>query len=199
MKKLTTEEFIRRAKDIHGDKYDYSKVVYKGVDTQVTIICPIHGEFQQTPYHHLNRKQGCPICNESQMEKNTAKFLDENNIEYIRQTRKKDLVWLERQSLDFYLPKYNIGIECQGRQHFQIVSHFGGESGLDKTIRRDKIKFDKCNKRGICLCYYITNEIDENIIIDNEFYGKIYKKNNIFKKIDYILTKIKEKNLVNPK
>ena len=196
---ITTEDFIKKAKEIHGDKYDYSKVVYKGVDTQVTIICPIHGEFQQTPYHHLNRKQGCPICNESQMEKNTAKFLDENNIEYIRQTRKKDLVWLERQSLDFYLPKYNIGIECQGRQHFQIVSHFGGESGLDKTIRRDKIKFDKCNKRGICLCYYITNEIDENIIIDNEFYGKIYKKNNIFKKIDYILTKIKEKNLVNPK
>ena len=61
-KKLTTEEFIRRAKEIHGDKYDYSKVVYKGVDTPVTIICPIHGEFQQTPYHHINRKQGCGKC-----------------------------------------------------------------------------------------------------------------------------------------
>lgn len=59
--KLSTNEFIDRAKEIHGDKYDYSKVEYNGVDTKVCIICPEHGEFWQTPYNHMNG-QGCPKC-----------------------------------------------------------------------------------------------------------------------------------------
>ena len=41
--KLTTEEFIKRAIEKHGDRYDYSKVDYKNIGTKVTIICPIHG------------------------------------------------------------------------------------------------------------------------------------------------------------
>ena len=57
----TTEEFIRRAKKVHGDKYDYSKVEYKGTHTKVCIICPIHGEFFQTPNNHLHG-QGCLAC-----------------------------------------------------------------------------------------------------------------------------------------
>lgn len=60
-KKLTTEEFIKRAKEVHGDKYDYSKVEYKNNKTPVTIICPIHGEFQQRPSNHLNGN-GCKKC-----------------------------------------------------------------------------------------------------------------------------------------
>lgn len=61
MKKLTTEEFITKAKQVHGDKYDYSKVEYIDCNTKITIICPIHGEFQQSPSKHLY-KQGCPKC-----------------------------------------------------------------------------------------------------------------------------------------
>ena len=44
-KKLTTQEFIEKAKLVHGDKYDYSKVDYVNSQTKVCIICPIHGEF----------------------------------------------------------------------------------------------------------------------------------------------------------
>ena len=55
-------KFVEEAVEIHGDKYDYSQVVYAGQKTPVTIICPEHGAFQQTPYHHLSRKQGCPVC-----------------------------------------------------------------------------------------------------------------------------------------
>ena len=62
-KKLTREEFIKRANEIHNFKYDYSKVVYVNCDTKVCIICPIHGEFWQTPYNHVNRKRGCKLCN----------------------------------------------------------------------------------------------------------------------------------------
>ena len=61
MKKLTTELFVEKAKEIHGDKYDYSKVVYIDSHTRVCIICPIHGEFWQTPNSHLNGA-GCRKC-----------------------------------------------------------------------------------------------------------------------------------------
>ena len=60
-KKLTTEEFIRKAIEVHGDKYDYSKVEYKNNSTKVTIICPEHGEFEQVPSNHLYG-HGCPVC-----------------------------------------------------------------------------------------------------------------------------------------
>lgn len=53
---------FKKAEFVHESKYDYSKVVYKNVETKVIIICPIHGEFEQTPYKHINCKQGCPSC-----------------------------------------------------------------------------------------------------------------------------------------
>lgn len=69
---MTKEEFIIKARTIHGNKYDYSKVEYKGVDTKVYIICPVHGEFYQTPYVHL-KGHGCRQCgfdNSKQKQKN---------------------------------------------------------------------------------------------------------------------------------
>lgn len=61
-KKLTQEEFIQRAKAKHGDKYDYSKVEYKGYYSEVTIICPKHGETSQKALLHLSSSYGCPLC-----------------------------------------------------------------------------------------------------------------------------------------
>ena len=60
-KRKTTEQFISDAIKVHGNKYDYSKVEYKGSNTDVLIICPIHGEFSQTPTHHL-LGCGCKRC-----------------------------------------------------------------------------------------------------------------------------------------
>ena len=60
-KKITTEEFIEKARKIHGDKYDYSKVEYKGANEKVCIICPEHGEFWQRPADHL-RGISCRLC-----------------------------------------------------------------------------------------------------------------------------------------
>ena len=60
--KITTEEFIKRAREIHGDRYDYSKVDYVNSKTRVIIICPKHGEFEQISSNHLIG-QGCPKCN----------------------------------------------------------------------------------------------------------------------------------------
>ena len=73
-----TIEFIKKAIKIHGDKYDYSLVEYVGTDNKIKIVCKEHGIFKQKPTKHL-QNQGCPICSESKLEKETRIFLNENN------------------------------------------------------------------------------------------------------------------------
>ena len=64
MKKLTLEEFIEKAHKIHGDKFDYSKVIFKGLAYKITIICPNGHEFEQLAGSHLNGR-ACPECRKS--------------------------------------------------------------------------------------------------------------------------------------
>lgn len=64
-KKLTTEEFIERAKLVHGDKYDYSLTEYKSAHDTINAICEKHGEFYQKAYSHLSGK-GCDKCGGTQ-------------------------------------------------------------------------------------------------------------------------------------
>lgn len=59
---ITTEEFVKKAKAVHGDKYDYSLVDYKNNQAKVKIICPLHGIFEQYPENHIRKKSGCPEC-----------------------------------------------------------------------------------------------------------------------------------------
>ena len=56
-----TASFVNKAKEVHGDKYDYSEVVYVNTLTKVKIYCKKHGEFYQTPQNHLSGK-GCARC-----------------------------------------------------------------------------------------------------------------------------------------
>lgn len=58
---VTTESFIAEAKEIYGDRYDYSKVEYKNKDHRVTVVCPIHGDFLVYAREHLDGR-GCPKC-----------------------------------------------------------------------------------------------------------------------------------------
>ncbi len=60
-KKLTTEDFIERARAAHGDRYDYSKVVYRNSKSHVTVACEKHGDFRTDPTNHMSGK-GCPKC-----------------------------------------------------------------------------------------------------------------------------------------
>ena len=71
-KRSTTSQFIRKAKKKHGDHYDYSKVDYVKADKNVTIICPIHGDFDKTPNSHLNGR-GCKDCGRVKSAKKRSK------------------------------------------------------------------------------------------------------------------------------
>lgn len=167
-------EFIKRAKIVHGDTYDYSKVVYEKYNKRVNIICKEHGNFYQTPKSHL-QGHGCPYCNNSKLEKYIESILKCNGIKFERQ---KKFEWLGRKSLDFYLPDYNIAIECQGEQHYKSVEHFGGDEFYNKTIERDIIKNKLCKLNNVKLLYYSDkrNSFLNEKIIDKNNLLKIIKK-----------------------
>ena len=156
-KKLTLTEFIERSRKIHADKYDYSKVRYINNGTKVCIICPDHGEFWQTPHNHL--KYGCSKCQSSKLEKEVREILDEYNIAYEEQKTFDWLVYKQKMYLDFYLPKYNIGIECQGEQHFNKYRFEKDEKRLILRQKRDKIKKFLCEEfYNMKVLYYGNHE-----------------------------------------
>ena len=75
-RKLNTREFIKKAIAIHGDKYRYDDVEYVRNDKKVIIICPIHGNFEQTPHAHTSKRvAGCPACGGTQ-KGNTKAFIE---------------------------------------------------------------------------------------------------------------------------
>lgn len=80
--KLTTSEFVARARAVHGDRYDYTLVEYKGNKNKIKIKCHEHGEFFQTPSSHL-MGAGCPLCATSLISKKRMS----NNDEFIKKAR----------------------------------------------------------------------------------------------------------------
>ena len=66
MLRYTKEEIIEKFRKKFGDKFDYSKFEYKGINEKGCIICPEHGEFLMSPGVHLRSKTGCPICGKKQ-------------------------------------------------------------------------------------------------------------------------------------
>lgn len=182
-KRLTIEEFIKRSREVHGDKYDYSKVNYITCETPVCIICPVHGEFWQIPYIHMTGS-GCPKCNESKLEREMTKVLTENNINF--ESQKKFHDWLGAQSLDFYLPDYNIGIECQGSQHYEECCYNGWDLSMDsEVIERDFRKNKLCQENNIKLFYYSKSKKVFDVL-------PIYNEENTFFRTNKLLNKIME-------
>jgi len=149
--KPTTEEFIEQSLKIHGNSYDYSKVKYKNNTTKVEIICLIHGMFEVRPNDHLNKKSGCPICKLSKGEILIKQFLEDNEIEYIREKTFNECVFEKKLRFDFFIPTQNMCIEYDGEQHYNSLECFGGDELFEITKKRDKIKNDFCVNNKINL------------------------------------------------
>jgi len=160
-KKSNTEFFIKKAKKLHENKYDYSLVDYIGVFNKVKIICSKHGIFQLTPNDHINcNKRGCPYCKESKGENIIFKYLIKNNIFFRRQEKFEKCINKLKLSFDFYLPTHKICIEYDGIQHYESIDYFGGDKKLKNTKINDNIKTNFCSNNNIKL---IRIKYDEDI------------------------------------
>ena len=170
---LTTKKFIEKANDVHGNKYDYSLVKYENTDTKVCIICPEHGEFWQTPHHHLNGT-GCPECGRNDISEEKLTKVFQKNFENVVKQYKPNFLKTngKPQTIDIFLPEYNVAVEYQGRQHFKPISRFGGIDEFKKTIERDKRKFEKCKENNLKLLYFTYENEKE---LPKEYLAPIYR------------------------
>lgn len=106
-KRLTTEEWVKKARKVHGDRYDYSLVVYTGSKKKVKIICREHGVFECTPNNHVSNKSGCPKCKAGHMrelcglgresfitesDEKHSNFYDYSKVVYINNKTKVEII-----------------------------------------------------------------------------------------------------------
>lgn len=139
--KLTTEEFITKAKSIHGDKYDYSETIYISNILPVKIKCHKHGIFEQRPNSHLSSKDGskgnCPLC--------AKKILTKD--EFIQKAREVHGDKYEYDNVVYVKESENVIIHCKIHGDFEQTpkSHLKGNgcsscSGLKQLTTEEFIQ-----------------------------------------------------------
>ncbi len=162
--KLTFNSFIKKSKEVHGNKYNYSLVEYKNIKTKVKIICPKHGVFEQIPDNHIRKKYGCPFCNESKGENKIKDILNSKKIKYTTQKAFKDCKYKQLLKFDFYLFDYNCCIEYDGEQHFFKYRFEKDTEKLKIRQKRDNIKTEYCINNNIKLIRINYNDNIQKII-----------------------------------
>ena len=189
------QSFIEKAILVNNDMYDYSLInekTYKNTLNEIPIICKKHGIFYIKPESHL-QGVGCPICNRSKLEElvnNKLKYLSIKFIEHYKPDFIKDNKYSSK-SYDFYLPDYNLLIECQGEQHFHDIKFFGGEKHFKYQVNNDIIKYQKAIENGYNIIYFKNNHTSLNSIISNPIFNNIYNKDNVFSNIEKIVSLLK--------
>ena len=161
-KKLTTEEFVKKSIEVHGDRYDYSKSKYLNAHSKIEIVCLDHGEFSQKAYSHLSG-HGCPKCKESKGERAIRKVLDFYKFLYSYQHRFDGCRRKSSLPFDFVVWKNSkiIAIEYHGEQHYRPVS-FGGnaEENFKNTTETDSIKKIWCEENNVELLIISYEDYD---------------------------------------
>lgn len=168
--KKSTKFFVEKAGKVHGELYDYSKSSYIGSHLKVTIGCPKHGDFSQTPAMHLSGN-GCPKCKLSNGELKIWLWLFKNKYAFIPQKTFSDCVNPKtsfRLKFDFYLPAEKILIEYNGEQHFGHGHLVGGKhqttpAEYSEICYRDQIKRAYAKAKGfhlLCISYKDYDKVE---------------------------------------
>lgn len=189
-KKLNTEDFIKRCSEIHNNKFDYSKTIYKNCRSGIIITCPSHGDIEISADNHLYQKQGCFNC-----------FLDKHRLVALSSERLDNLKKLHNNKYlydDLSVSKGFINIICPDHGLFtqylyfheyghgcpQCNSSSNGENRIKSYLENNGILFnrnyifDDCkNKRGLRFDFYLHElntiiEYDgEHHFIENKYFG----------------------------
>ena len=128
--KMSVEDFIYKASEIHQNRYSYEKVNFKNLRESIKIKCKKHGYFDQVAFGHMTGT-GCPKCKSSRGENEIINWLIKNKISYIHQWVDHDcIINVGKAKFDFFLPDLNFIIEYDGEQHFKPIKF--GASISDK-------------------------------------------------------------------
>lgn len=192
--KYTTKQFIQKAKAIHGDRYDYSKVNYIDSYSPVIIICSKHGEFSQIPNYHIQQK-GCVKCSQEEL---SLKFRS-NKYEFIKKANKIHNDRYDYSKVKYVNCKTKVCIICHKHGEFlqtpnshlynsgcPICKASKGELAIKDILDKNNIKVESQYKIPEVSdeLYYDFYLPDYNLLI--EFHGiQHYEYQPFFHKTDY--------------
>ena len=160
-----TLEYIKEK--IKKDNYTLLSNEYKNNITPLEVLCD-NGHIYKTNWNRYKEGKRCPRCYEAEHQSKGAKKIENilllKNIDYKKEYRFEDCKFKHTLPFDFYLPQYNICIEFDGKQHYEIVDYFGGLDGFIDTKIRDTIKNIYCQQNNIKLIripYWDFDKIEE--------------------------------------
>lgn len=158
-RKITTEEFVIKSKNIHSDKYDYSNTIIDGVRSKVKINCPIHGEFNQEAHKHLNG-HGCKKCTII----DNPRFIKMSHEEFLSKSQEVHGDTYNYDNSIYNGSKEIVEIICKKHGIFQqyagvhmaghgcpSCSQSKGEKEISKTLNSLSINFVEQKKFNECL------------------------------------------------
>lgn len=168
-KSTTSEEFIRRCKEKHGNKYNYSKVKYKSNRDKVIIICPTHGEFLMQPRNHLRSNSGCNKCKPN-VGLTTEQFIERGKVLHNNKYDYSKIIYVNKLSkLNIICPKHG-EFEQVARNH--IMDGCGCQKCANEIIS---------DSRTLGLDIFIEKS---NLIHDGKYdYNEVIYKTNTDKVI----------------
>lgn len=184
MKKMNFETFVERSRLVHGDKYIYHEEFFYGSDKKTLITCPIHGDFWQKPYKHINNKQGCPRC--AGKGKTTKEIIEEfkekwgnkwiyNKSEYIGNHKKLCVICPKHGEFWITPANHLNGKGCPKckQEKLSIFFRKSNEQFINEALQKHDGKYDLSkveyvnNHTKVCI---ICHEKDENGIEHGEFW-----------------------------
>lgn len=162
---VTLEKFLERAKIVHKDRYDYSKVILVNSTLPVEITCLKHGSFFQPPVSHTIRKHGCPKCSPtfSKPHQKVVKYLEELGFRENKdfEINKKGILEENKKlELDIWFPEKKLAIEVDGVNYHGVSAY--RRPGSEDVIVRDALKTKLCQEKGINLLRFTDLEINKD-------------------------------------
>lgn len=157
--RLTLEEFVTKAKNKHGDKYDYSESIYVNIATKIKISCNCGASFEQRPNSHLLGKGGCPNCRWVDFQQPPRKYrVDETYFKEINSPEKA--YWLGFLWADGSNSKYSLRVELQSgdKDHLEkLRKDTKNECPILDTIHKTpsgefkSYSLFRLNRKSVCL------------------------------------------------
>ena len=156
-----TESFIKKAKKMHGDRYDYSLAEYNSSYSKVKIICSVHGIFEQSPSSHIQGR-GCPTCKKENLlyyvKQREMKFYDFENKAKFKFSNKysynEDNFTNGSKKIDIICPKHGV-FSCTPSEHLggrecPKCSSSSGENEIRAFLIKENIYFEEQKKFKDC-------------------------------------------------
>lgn len=152
--RMSSQDFLRRAKLVHPEGYEYNLDEFATVNDKITIRHSCGHQYRGRVSNHLSG-QGCIRCKSSVGENKVAEWLTDKRIRVVHQFKIEGY----RYRYDFYLPDLNILIEYDGEQHYRPIDYFGGQVGFQRNQTNDQIKNELAKAYGYSLIRIPFNQL----------------------------------------